>query len=48
MEGSQSSEKLLTFLNSIGFNFTNDRGMLEHCRDGRNLLKVVVDVIKHF
>lgn len=34
-------ERILNFLNGIGFNFSSDKGMLEHCRDGRSLLKVV-------
>lgn len=46
MEGVQSFERILAFLNQIGFNFTNERGLVEHCRDGKNLLKIIVEVIK--
>jgi hypothetical protein len=48
MEANQSPERILSFLNGLGFGFTSEKGMIEHCRDGRNLLKVIIEVIKHF
>ena len=43
-----TTDKILTFLNNLGYGFSSDRAMIDHCRDGKNLLKVIVEVIRHF
>lgn len=48
MDENQTPERIFNFLKGLGFGFNNERGMLEHCRDGKNLLKIISEVMKNY
>lgn len=43
-----TADKVFLFLNERGYNFSSERAMIDHFRDGKALLKVIIETIKHF
>ncbi len=43
-----TADKVLLFLNDKGYGFGSERAMIEHFRDGKTLLKAIIETISHF